>query len=188
MKVPRLICLRHGPAVVSGICYGRSDVETTLQAEEVALAVRALRGALDAGPVHLWTSSSERCRKLADILGKELGYATHPDPRLLEMSFGAWEGQPYQYLETLPEFRKWMENWKTEAPPGGETLQELGERVTEWYRSLSTDTLHVVVTHAGVIRHLKTLLQAVSWDEVMQRPIPYLTPIEFSEEPHAIAK
>ena len=80
--------------------------------------------------------------------------AYETDDRLMEISYGAWEGL------TLPEVeahepgvleRRDREKWDF-APPGGESYRDVGKRVAAWYASVKRDT--VVVAHGGVARVL----------------------------------
>lgn len=175
----RLICVRHGPALVEGICYGRFDIETSVPAASQMKLVADLKEAIRGKAACLWVSPAGRCRKVGRVLASELGLAENIDDRIAELSFGSWEGRPFSELEALVEFSHWMENWKSAAPPGGETLLQLGARVSDWYRGLGDFDLHIAVTHAGVIRYLNTFLLGVSWEEALRSPVSHLTPIEF---------
>jgi alpha-ribazole phosphatase len=175
----RLICVRHGPASAPGICYGRFDVETTIPEASLTTLTLALREAICGKSACLWVSPAERCRKLGRVLSSELSLTEHVDDRITELSFGSWEGRPWTELEQLPEFVHWMKNWKAAAPPGGETLLQLGARVSDWYAALCDFEVHIAVTHAGVIRHLSTSLAGLSWEEALQNPVAHLTLVEF---------
>lgn len=92
-----------------------------------------------------------------EIVRGVLGLDTHAyetDDRLMEISYGAWEGL------TLPEVeahepgvlaRREHEKWDF-TPPGGESYREVAKRVAEWYATLTRDT--VVIAHGGVGRSL----------------------------------
>lgn len=178
----RLICVRHGPASVEGICYGRFDMETSLPDASLAKLVLDLRRVIQGQSACLWVSPAERCRKVGRVLAAELDLTESIDERIVEISFGSWEGRSWSELEDLPEFAHWMENWMSAAPPGGETLLQLGARVSDWYRGLGDFDLHIAVTHAGVIRYLNTSLLGVSWEEALRNPVAHLTALEFPDE------
>lgn len=140
------------------------------------------REAIHGRSARLWVSPAERCRRVGRVLASELQLDQSIDERIAELSFGSWEGRPWNELEALPEFSHWMENWKAAAPPGGETLLQLGARVSDWYRALNQFDVHIAVTHAGVMRHLLTSLRGVSWEEALRNPVAHLTPIEFFDQ------
>lgn len=178
----RLICVRHGPASVEGLCYGRLDVETSLPEASMSKLIAGLREAIHGKSACLWVSPAERCRKIGRVLASELGLRENVDDRIVELSFGTWEGRPWNELEGLPEFSHWMENWSSAAPPGGETLPQLSARVSDWYRALGAFDVQIAVTHAGVIRQLFTSQRGVSWEDALRSPVAHLTPIEFAQE------
>jgi probable phosphoglycerate mutase len=76
------------------------------------------------------------------------------DPRLLEMSFGRWEGYTFAELKereaaALAEREK--NKWGFVLPEG-ESYERLVVRVRDWYESVERDT--VVAAHGGVCRAL----------------------------------
>lgn len=178
----RLICVRHGPATTPGICYGRFEIETS----EPQLALDELRAFLTETTAEratcLWSSPALRCRKVAAVLARELGLTGNVDERIAELSFGDWEGRAWNDLEALPEFAHWMQHWEEVAPPGGESLLDLGARTSGWCRGLRGADVHVAVTHAGVIRQFMVMFRGLTWKQALQAPTPHLTPFEFIVE------
>jgi probable phosphoglycerate mutase len=82
------------------------------------------------------------------------GYRT--DPRLVELSFGRWEGKTFAELKAhAPDTRalaaREHDKWGF-RPPGGESYADLLARVAAWHASVAGDT--VVVSHGGVARTL----------------------------------
>lgn len=76
------------------------------------------------------------------------------DDRLIEISFGAWEGMTLSEIaarspEALAERER--DKWGF-TPPGGESYRAVTARVGGWYASLARDT--VVAAHGGVARGL----------------------------------
>ena len=163
--------LRHGPVKSKGICYGQIDVETV---DSALAAIGQIQGCLNALPTFdaVWTSPLERCRMLADGYGAPY----RVEPRLMEVSFGTWEGMSWSEIyETYPqEMDAWGADWFGVAPPGGESAQMLQARVSDWVRTLSGGR-HLVFTHAGIIRSLRVLCRGVQWTAVMEQPVPFLT-------------
>ena len=90
-----------------------------------------------------------------------------PDPRLMELDFGAWEARTYAEIEAEDRDHLWRwydDPWQV-APPGGETLQDLDARLTSWHEdtvlAAAPDDTLVIVTHGGPLRwwHAKYVLQ-----------------------------
>lgn len=178
----RLICVRHGPATNTGICYGRFEIETS----ESEIALESLKRCLTEATLGksscLWSSPALRCRKVASFLASELGLTANVDERMAELSFGDWEGRPWSELEALPEFDHWMQHWEEEAPPFGESLLDLGARTSAWCSNLRGADVHLVVTHAGVIRQFMVMFRGITWKEALDLPVPHLTPLKFTVE------
>ncbi len=115
------------------------------------------RDRLHAADFSYVSSPLNRARETMEIVRRTLGLdpqAYETDDRLMEISYGAWEGL------TLPEVearepgvleRREREKWDF-APPGGESYRDVGKRVADWYASVKRDT--VVVAHGGVARVL----------------------------------
>jgi alpha-ribazole phosphatase len=150
---PQIALIRHMPPLIPpGLCYGRLDV-AAMPAGVEALAL--LRGRLHGlrNPL-LLTSPAKRCRVLAGAFGKAVA-----DARLLELDFGAWEGQPW---DSIP--REALDRWAAApwdfTPPGGEAVRALHDRVravADELRRGGRDA--VVVSHGGPLRLLPALLR-----------------------------
>ena len=94
-----------------------------------------------------------------------------PDPRLREISFGAWEGLTHDQIQTRwPGARSaWFADPVHTAPPEGETLTQVSERIQaaldEIARERTGQTV-ALVAHGGVLRTLICL--AVGLDPQVQ--------------------
>jgi alpha-ribazole phosphatase len=148
----QLHLIRHTtPAVASGVCYGRSDVDV---AASFATEVQAIRDKIShITPAANYSSPLSRCSRLASSL--ELRDTRH-DARLMELDFGDWEMQAW---EDIPRehLDRWGMAYTHTAPPGGETFIELHGRASAFLQEqLARHRGHdvVAVTHAGVIRAL----------------------------------
>jgi alpha-ribazole phosphatase len=162
--------VRHGAVAADGICYGQLDLVTVEPAQVCAQAL------LSEPASEVWSSPLRRCAETAKCLADAWGVALHLDPRLMELSFGEWEGNRWAELEQSDASRLqvWMANWQEMAPPGGETLAQLEHRVKEVWAEIPDDAL--VVTHAGVIRCLKVFAGS-EWATAMQQKVPHLQPL-----------
>ena len=142
----QLYLIRHPtPQVATGICYGRTDLALAEDASAAAARIRPQLPPQAPG----FTSPLQRCRQLADAL--------HPtprhDPRLQEMNFGAWEMRPWNQIQ-----REALDGWAADplgyAPPEGESVGQLQERVRDFVRELKDEGVGraVLVTHAGILK------------------------------------
>ena len=94
-----------------------------------------------------WSSDLWRARRTAQLAW---GDAT-PDPRLREINFGQLEGLPWLTLEGV--YKQSLAAFAGFAPPGGETLEAMRERVRAFLAGLPPGR-HLIFTHGGVIRAL----------------------------------
>lgn len=172
-----LWAVRHAAVDAAGLCYGRSEVLPLLSDE--AAAARVL--ALGTWPIaQVWSSPSARCRGPAERLAAGFRAALTIDERLYELDFGAWEGQRWDALASTDAvaLRRWTDDWQAAAPPGGETVADLEQRVRVWWAALARDRDHLLIAHAGVIRALRVIAGA-DWPTAMALEIPHLTPHRF---------
>jgi alpha-ribazole phosphatase len=137
--------IRHPrPLIAPGICYGALDVP----AEDPLALATALQAELPSD-LPLWSSPLQRCRALAEALHGQPLF----DERLREMDFGTWEGRPWDEIPRT-EIDAWATDVGGYAPPGGESPQQLQQRVLAFVATLQVAEA-VLVTHAGVIRVLQ---------------------------------
>jgi alpha-ribazole phosphatase len=145
--------VRHArPHGVEGLCYGRRDV--TVHASETVRAARALRrhipeGILNTTPIY--SSPLERCATLAREIAA--GRVVTLTPALLELDFGAWQGQSWDAIPR-EELDAWAADLWGYAPGQGESTAAAARRWRSWVDSLLEQSLDAViaVTHAGLIR------------------------------------
>lgn len=98
-----------------------------------------------------------RARETMELMRAEIGLATEhyrTDVRLMEMSFGRWEGFTFAELQAREAealVARERDKWGF-VLPGGESYAQLLVRVRAWYESVERDT--VVAAHGGVCRAL----------------------------------
>jgi alpha-ribazole phosphatase len=143
--------IRHPrPLISAGICYGQLDVDC-----EDPLAVAAqLKLVLPEG-TPIISSPLQRARKLAEALAPQVRI----DPRLKEISFGEWEGQPWSEIDRS-ELDAWAADVLGFKPPGGESVRDLQQRTAEFAATLKGSHL-ALVSHAGVLRALSGYWQGL---------------------------
>ena len=161
----RLALLRHGHTAWNraGRIQGRSDIPLDETARTDLAAQSLPEGWKDAD---LWSSPLTRAAETATLVA---GRAPQTTPALIEMNWGAWEGQHGVDLRADPAsgFRD-IEHWGWDyRPPGGESPREVWNRINPWIKSLARDT--VAVCHIGIMRMI--LARAYGWD--FNGPAPF---------------
>ena len=147
MEILELWLVRHGetPSSRDGILAGWDDVPLT---EKGVAQAEAVRPVLDGSPfTGVWSSDLRRAIHTALLAwGQPVA-----DPRLREINFGALEGTRWETLEN--SYKKALFEFESFDPPGGETLEQLRERVAGFLSELPAGR-HLLFTHGGVIRLL----------------------------------
>src|ERR1700730_3440038 len=125
------LLLRHGqtPMSVQKRYAGRSDVPLTDTG--VRQAVAAAKRLESAGIGSIVTSPLQRAVQTAGEVAAVTGVSVVTDDGFRETDFGAWEGLTFADVrERWPsEMAAWLAD-PAVAPPGGESLAEVSERVT----------------------------------------------------------
>ncbi len=166
----RLLIVRHGRTAWNsdGRFQGQLDIplDEVGQAQAAAVAHRLARER----PLAIYASDLSRAWQTARWIQNAITEASQPDPtpplvlepRLREMHFGEWQGLTYAEIQaSQPEaLAAWEADWLTNAPPGGETLVQLVERVQAVYREILAahpDGTALVVGHGGALQALLCL-------------------------------
>jgi len=160
--------LRHvATQAKTGLCYGHSDIPL---AENYPQQHSQIKKNLP--PVkHIYTSPLSRCRQLAEDL------VTHQtliiEECLRELNFGAWEQRYFNDINPQ-QLKYWTENYLTQAPPAGESFQQLIQRCQQFWQQLqTTDEDCLIITHAGVIRALLMAMLTLSYEQVFHFKVDY---------------
>jgi probable phosphoglycerate mutase len=115
-----------------------------------------------------------RASETMDILRAALGLAAgcySTDSRLVEIAYGSWEGLTYKEILTRDKdvvAQREGNKWHFRAP-GGETYEEVAQRMRAWYTALERDT--VVTAHGGTARALVAVTGVASPDQAVHHPI-----------------
>lgn len=160
-----LLVLRHAPTewTEARRLEGRTDLPLSAAGRALAVAWRLPEGARrlrwEVGP-------SRRTLETA----QQIGVASHPEPRLAEMDWGAWEGRTLADLRASGDLTAEMEAEGLDLrPPGGETAREVQWRLADWLKEVAARRSAVgVITHNGVLRALYAL--ATGWDLQTKAP------------------
>jgi alpha-ribazole phosphatase len=155
MITMKWIWIRHGQttANVARKYVGNSDVPLNeLGRKQVSLIANKLT---DESIQGVYSSDLIRCLETADGVGRIIGLSPVAFQELRELHFGQWELKTYEELMKTDRNRleSWYQNPFDIAPPGGETLSALGNRIDPWLQALMAKEENVaIVTHGGPIR------------------------------------
>jgi probable phosphoglycerate mutase len=140
----------------------------------------ALRGQ-DAAQLDYVSSPLVRARVTMELIRGELGLepsAYRVEPRLIEISFGEWDGLDFaalQIREAAALARRQQDPWRF-APPGGESFAQVAVRVGAWHAEITRDT--VVCAHLGTARsllaHLRIETEAAVWRSRIEHAVVYV--------------
>lgn len=160
--------LRHGPTEWNDArrLQGRTDIDLTNRAQQ---ELEKLQAPPELGLARCFASPLKRALQTADAVWD--GPIT-TDLRLIEKSFGEWEGNTLQYIRAAdPAGMTANENRGLDmTPPGGESPRQVRARLAAFLMMLNqspADTL--AVTHKGVIRTAISL--AIGWDFMGKPPV-----------------
>ena len=152
------VLLRHGqtPMSVQKRYAGRSDAPLTDTGvrQATAAAKRLASAGLDA----IVTSPLQRAVRTAEEVAAAAGVPVLTDDGFRETDFGAWDGLTFaEVRERWPaEVTAWLAD-PAAAPPGGESFDQVGERVTAaLHRVLGTRERQrvLIVSHVTPIKML----------------------------------
>ena len=167
----KLLLIRHPPPdIAPGRCYGRLDMG--LRADAAGAVRRIVAEARSHRLAAVWSSPARRCMAVANALGRPL----RPDPRLLELHFGDWEGVAWDDVS-----RAALDDWAADplgfAPPGGESGAHLLRRVSEVCRDIvAAGEDAAIVSHGGPLKLLRALLRGETPD--LLAPAPSIGSVE----------
>lgn len=102
----------------------------------------------------IYSSPFRRCLETASFIKKYLNVELMIEERLKEVNYGRWQGLTSTEVKKLfPEIYKARgENPALIAPPGGETLQEMQNRVIQLINEVNSSRENVLfVTHGSCI-------------------------------------
>ena len=147
-----LLLARHGrtAANAGGLLQGRVD----LPLDETGRAQAAALAAVVGGARRVVTSPLRRARETAEAFGLPVTV----DERWVELDYGEWDQRP---VTSVPE-ETWRV-WRSDpdfAPPGGESLADLGRRVRAACEDLKEEA---VADDIVVVSHVSPIKAAVAW-------------------------
>ena len=145
-----LYLIRHTtPDIAPGVCYGQLDIDVADSFEEEANHVLRWFPSVEL----VITSPLQRTRRLAEHLAQAQPCELRSDARLMEKHFGVWEGKAWDDIA-----RNEIDAWATDvigyAPPGGESAQQMMQRMQTFLRDVAQlpQQSIALVAHGGSIR------------------------------------
>jgi len=154
----KLFLVRHGQTDwnLAQRFQGMSDIPLNETGRQQAHALGERLSSQDFEAVY--SSPMRRALETAELItARKIGIQT--DPRLQEISFGDWEGMAYDEINgKYPDALKiWENDVVHNAPPGGETLEQLVQRVQSILNDLHAShrgQTVLIVAHGGVLQSL----------------------------------
>ncbi|GGK88168.1 bifunctional RNase H/acid phosphatase [Mangrovihabitans endophyticus] len=162
-EATRLILVRHGQTAYTsqGRYSGRGDVPLSDEGEAQAMAAAGRVAVLSRDVAAVVTSPLSRCTRTAELIAAELGgVEVTVLADLIECDFGRWEGMTFADVqERWPdEMNAWLDSTAV-APPGGESFQEVGERVQRALRTVLSAYAQKVVVLVSHVSPIKLILR-----------------------------
>lgn len=127
----RLLLLRHGQIKANrlGRWHGSTDSPLTWRSRREARRTARFVAATAPPVGAIYSSPLARCRVTAGIVARRLGLDVTVHPDLREYAIGDWEDTPFTDLAARYQFVELATADHDFAPPGGETLRQVAERI-----------------------------------------------------------
>ncbi|WP_426293444.1 histidine phosphatase family protein [Dyadobacter endophyticus] len=163
------ICLiRHTtPVFEAGLIYGRKEL---LLHADFPSERDAVCSQLDDDFDVIFSSPALRCTELA----RAISPAFSTDYRLQELDFGEWEGKTWDTVDQQA-LQLWMDDYVNVCTPGGESMVQMYARVREFWEEIGQTGYGkvAIVTHAGVIRLILSIVNEIALTSVFDIKIAY---------------
>jgi probable phosphoglycerate mutase len=143
------------------------------QARAVGERLKALTAAA-AGGWRLLTSPLGRARRTAEIIAERIGAAEiEVEPRLIELSWGEWDGRLRAELAAAHPDTFGRTNWAFHAPTG-ETYEQMCARLSAWLGELPPEPERrvIAVSHGVTGRVLRGLYARLPTEETITQDVP----------------
>ncbi|MEM7564136.1 MAG: histidine phosphatase family protein [Pseudomonadota bacterium] len=166
----KLVLIRHGMTSWNLRKQVQGRIDQPL-ADEGCRQIEKLRLSDDLRGYRWYSSPLQRALQTIEILGVP---DFRVEPRLIEMSWGDWEGQVLKPLRKQlgDEMRLNEARGLDFKPPGGESPREVQARLKDWLNEIvKHDQDCAVVAHKGVIRCFYSM--AFNWDMVGDSPVDF---------------
>jgi alpha-ribazole phosphatase len=159
----RLLLVQHAQTAwnVEGRYQGQTDIPLNERGRQQAarLPARVAPEAIHAAHA----SDLRRAWDTASAIANARELTLHPEPRLRELRFGAWEGLTYSQIRQADPaaLAAWEADPERVSSPGGETLTDMADRLRSFLGELrqrqSSGETVLLVAHRGSLRVLLCL-------------------------------
>lgn len=170
-----LILVRHGQSVYNAqdiICGSLESPLTDQGREEARRSAQALIGT---EIQFIYTSPLERAQETLAIFLEVIGQSPQVivEPALIERNLGDIAGQPTSNFPT-EQWQEWL-HWHGK-PPGGESYQEVHDRVIPWFEETvlpqAQESTVLIVGHNGVMKIMRQHLEQIPPEETSRLETP----------------
>jgi broad specificity phosphatase PhoE len=170
--------VRHGQTAFNaqGRLQGHVDSPLTALGESQARQAGATLARLvgEAAGWRIISSPLGRARATAEAVRQALGLAeVEIDPRLIELSWGEWDGALRAELKARSPEAFGDSGWSFRSPTG-ETYESVQARMADWLASLppEPDRRVIAVTHGVAGRVLRGVYAGLSRDDTVEQEVP----------------
>lgn len=166
MTTRRLLLVRHGVTDWNREGRFQGHLDPPLAEDGVAEAI-LLGARLERDerlrPARVVSSTLARARETAEVIATKVGITVEPDPRLIEIGQGDWEGRTHADLAVsdADRYAAWHRDAGIRQPPGGESIESAAHRVGALLAGLDGAVGRwpvCVVSHGGTLRILARVL------------------------------
>jgi len=172
-----LYLIRHGETVwnAAGRYQGAKDSALTERGRRQAAGLgRLLARIVDpsTGPLAAYVSPLGRAQETAAIIGRHLALDLYPEPRIAEVSLGAWDGlTDYEIESEHPGALAGAGpfDWFFRAPDG-EALEDVRLRVSSWLGEARRPAL--AISHGLTGRIIRGAYLGLAAQEMLRLPVP----------------
>jgi len=156
MQATRIIAIRHGETAWNVDTRLQGHLDIALNDTGLWQAGRVAHALADESVDAIYASDLLRAWQTANAIAHTCQCPLTAHPGLRERGFGEFEGKTYAEIETTwPEMaQQWRKREPHWAPPGGESLAAMRERVLSTASALAQQHLGgqiVLVAHGGVM-------------------------------------
>jgi len=171
MQATRIIAIRHGETAWNIDTRIQGHLDVALNALGLWQAERVAQALIDEPLAAIYASDLLRAWQTAQAIAKVAGCPLNAREGLRERGFGEFEGKTYAEIEaTWPDLSlQWRKREPLWAPPGGESLATMRERVLHTVNELATRHIGeqiVLVAHGGVM----DILYRLATGQALQAP------------------
>ncbi len=168
-----LIIVRHGETDwnVEGRWQGQIDVPLNANGHHQA---QLMADSLVHAPITaIYSSDLRRASETAGYLARKFNLPVQTDARLREIHQGVWQGLRITEIQNnyRSEFQSREKSPLQVAPPGGETVYQVGERLISFLADLIPSHPHetvAIATHGFVMALLQILLNHEPFENIWQ--------------------